>query len=146
MANATKQEKIPLTPLSFLSDANPRLVSLLPTLISEYQCVTDEISTREESRDDLKLSIESLISSLPAQYRKVGIPGSWYVIRKQNTTSSLNRQKLVSECIAREVDPVLVSDILVSATESKKGKEYIQVVDDTANAEDTNSEDSPWSQ
>ena len=136
-ANA-KQEKIPLTPLSTLDFDNPRLVSLLPTLVSEYQRLEDEISVRKESQEDLKLMIESLV--LPLQIKKIGIPDSWHVIRKQASSSSLNMQKVVEECISRGVDPVLVKDILSAATEKKLGKEYIQVVDDASDKGKNNTE------
>lgn len=120
-----KEEKIPLIPLQSLP---VNLRTTLPSLVAEYRRIHKDIEDRKSSLDDIKSTIESLVSSLPPSHKKIGDPDSpWYLLRKRSTTTSLNKHKLVSECVSRGVDPILVTEIISFSTESKVGKEYIQV-------------------
>lgn len=115
-------EEVSVSSLGPLSDT-------LSSLCREYRRLSLEIEerTREALGDRpealklLKEEIESIALSIPSK-RVTGPSGSgWYTIRKQATSTEINPNKLAEKGVGIE--------IIEYATEKKKGKEYVQVME-----------------
>lgn len=115
-------EEVPVSSLGPLSDT-------LSSLCREYRRLSLEIEERTrkalgdrpEALKSLKEEIESIALSIPSK-KVLGPAGSgWYTVRKQATSTSINPNKLAEKGVGIE--------IIEYATESKKGKEYVQVME-----------------
>lgn len=104
--------------------------SILSSLVLEYRRLGAEIDERNVARVALKEEIEAIVLALPTK-KVLGPSGAdgWALRRDARTTKSLNKAKLAEESTRRQINPVDVVEILAFATEEKRGKEFVVVIE-----------------
>lgn len=104
--------------LSISSDTlEESLCSTLSSLCKEYIRLGEEISSLQETQKDIKTVVESL--TLPLEnVKKISGPG-WHTTRKQSKTTSISPERLLERGVG--------IDVIEYATETKKGKEYVEI-------------------